>query len=100
METNSATFKNSDVISAINQLASAIHSINSCTASNYCGDGAPVKEDLDSLLKLLFNQLVSCVPRNKQHAILIAHGLDEYIDELDEYWENYVQYAASEGCIL
>ena len=98
METNKAKFKNSDVISAINQLASAIHSVDSCTNNNYCVDGTPVSEDLDSLLGILFNQIVCCVPREKQHAILIAHGLEEYIEELDECWNNYRNLALKDGC--
>lgn len=97
---NKAKFKNPAVISAINQLASAVQSGDSCRIINYSGDGAPITEDLESLVKVLLGQIVSCVPREKQHAILIAHGLDEYIEELDEEWEKYSKLALEDGCVL
>lgn len=97
---NHAKFENPLVISAIDNLASAVHSALYLIKTGYIADGAPVTEDLDTLASILLNQIVSCVPREKQISILIAHGLEEYCDDLNECWTKYVLLASADDCIL
>ena len=88
-----ARYNHPEVVGAINSLASSVKALSVLYSSSYHGDGKSLTEDLDCLVTILMNQIVSCVPREKQHSILISHGLQEYIDDLDESWENYCLFA-------
>lgn len=91
-----ARFDNPAVITAINSLAESVHSIYSLEKLGYIGDGDSIILDLDTLVNVLLNQITACVPRDKQHSILSSHGLEEYIDNLDEVWNRFEEYASSE----
>lgn len=88
-----AKYDNPLVIVAINSLAEAIHVQSSISGFNYRGDGCYVSENLEQLISILMNQIVCCVPREKQHTILISHGLDDLIDDLDYFWDEYCSFA-------
>ncbi len=93
---NPVQFTKPAVILAINNLADSVFSLNAISVSDYRGEGSPVIDDLDKLASMLIEQIVCCVPREKQHAILTAHGLEEYIEDLDEYWNKYVEFASAD----
>ena len=93
---DSAKFNNPLVIAEINSLASAVRINLSIDESDYIHDGNPVTLDLDTLVKILLQQIVECVPREKQQSILVSHGLEEYSEDLDECWSKYLEFASED----
>lgn len=85
-----ARFNNPLVIAEINSLANTVRMNHSIDEGIGFQDGCPVTLDLDALVKILLNQIIACVPRAKQQSILIAHGLEEYSEELDAMWAMFV----------
>lgn len=87
---DSALYNNPLVIAEINALAATVKMNLSIDEGNPLQDGNPVTLDLDTLVNLLLQQIIGCVPRDKQKSILYAHGLDSYCEELDKMWSEFV----------
>lgn len=91
-----ARYNNGIVVSAINSLAETVHAILSLEMSGYIGEGATITYDLDILANILLDQIIGCVPREKHQAILSAHGLDDYTEELDDRWNDFIEKARND----
>ena len=92
---DSARFENPLIVAEINTLATTVRTILSISEVPNNQDGYPVSIDLDLLATTLLKQIIACVPREKQLSILIANNLEEYSEELDAMWAQFVE----EACI-
>lgn len=91
-----ARFENPLVIAEVNSLANTVKMNISINESLGFQDGCPVSLDLDILVRVLLMQIIACVPREKQQSILTAHGLEEYSEELDAMWAEFVDEACED----